>query len=74
MSSLQLQRSARVATSYLPTILLLSFRRLKEKFPTIMPWEINPNSLFGNFWVAYTVSWEQVLDEWDAGIFSTLHP
>eukprot|EP01052_Picozoa_sp_SAG31_P079535 SAG31_NODE_39202_length_290_cov_0.811518_1_plen_54_part_10 len=50
-------------------MLLLFF----PQFPA-QPWEINPNSLFGQIWVGCCASYERVLDRWDAEDFSLIRP
>ena len=46
---------------------------LVPQFPGIS-WAITGNSLFGYLWSAYTLSFERVLAQWEAGIFEQIGP
>ena len=39
-----------------------------------MPWSVLPNSAFAQMWVAYTLSFEGVLAQWEAGNFDQIRP
>jgi hypothetical protein len=47
---------------------------LAKQFPGV-PWHILPNYHFAEMWIAYTMSWDRVLAEWDeAENFTVLRP
>ena len=39
-----------------------------------MPWSVLPNSAFAQMWVAYTLSFEGVLAQWEVGNFDQIQP
>ena len=39
-----------------------------------MPWYVLSNSFFAQLWVSYTLSFEGVLAQWEAGNFDQIRP
>ena len=43
------------------------------QFPAV-PWHLLGNSFFAQMWVSYTLSFEGVLAQWEAGNFDQIRP
>eukprot|EP01052_Picozoa_sp_SAG31_P042362 SAG31_NODE_6703_length_1918_cov_1.219901_1_plen_477_part_00 len=46
---------------------------LREKFPELA-WDLFANAYFGQHFASYTRGWDRILDEWGAGILTTVQP